>query len=76
VRLDHTQNAINKTPRRPVQSRPAPSAPVSVPIRWDELDDPRLSPDRWTILDLQQRLTDAGDPLAPLVGVQPELPDL
>ena len=30
---------------------PAPGAPVSVPITWDELDDPDLRPDRWTIDD-------------------------
>jgi bifunctional non-homologous end joining protein LigD len=76
VRLDYTQNAINKTLVAPFSTRPAPGAPVSVPIRWDELDDPHLRPDRWTILDLPERLAEVGDPLAPLIGVQQELPDL
>ena len=49
VRLDYTQNAINKTLVAPFSPRPAPGAPVSVPITWDELDDPDLRPDRWTI---------------------------
>ena len=43
---------------------PAPGAPVSVPIEWDELDDPDLRPDRWTIRDALERLATAGDPLS------------
>ena len=47
--LDYTQNAINKTLVAPYSVRAAPGAPVSVPLEWDELDDPELRPDRWTI---------------------------
>ncbi|MBV9920685.1 MAG: ATP-dependent DNA ligase, partial [Pseudonocardia sp.] len=46
ARLDYTQNAVNKTLVGPYSPRPAPGAPVSVPIGWDELDDPELRPDR------------------------------
>jgi len=49
ARLDYTQNAINKTLVAPWSVRPAPGAPVSVPITWEELDDPDLRPDRWTV---------------------------
>jgi bifunctional non-homologous end joining protein LigD len=49
---------------------------VSVPITWDELDDPRLRPDRWTIENIAERLRRSGDPLAPLVGRQQRLPVL
>ena len=49
TRLDYTQNAINKTLVAPFSARPVAGAPVSVPITWDELDDPDLRPDRWTI---------------------------
>jgi bifunctional non-homologous end joining protein LigD len=76
VRLDYTQNAINKTLVAPFSTRPAPGAPVSVPIAWDELDDDRLRPDRWTIRDLHRRLDTTGDPLAPLIGLQQRLPSL
>ena len=44
ARLDYTQNAVNKTLVAPFSPRPAPGAPVSVPITWDELDDPDLDP--------------------------------
>ena len=29
---------------------------MSVPITWDELDDPDLRPDRWTIDNVGERL--------------------
>ena len=49
ARLDYTQNASIKTLVAPYAVRPRPGAPVSAPIRWEELDDPDLRPDRWTI---------------------------
>ena len=76
ARLDYTQNAINKTLVAPFSARPAPGAPVSVPIEWDELDDPDLRPDRWTIRTVLDRLAVAGDPLAPLIGRPQRLPAL
>ncbi|MET0729462.1 MAG: non-homologous end-joining DNA ligase [Acidimicrobiales bacterium] len=74
TRLDYTQNAINKTLVAPFSARPVPGAPVSVPITWDELDDPDLRSDRWTIRTVGARLATAGDPLTPLVGLQQRLP--
>jgi bifunctional non-homologous end joining protein LigD len=76
TRLDYTQNAINKTLIAPFSTRPVSGAPVSVPIAWDELDDPDLRPDRWTIRDIGDRLASSGDPLAPLIGIQQRLPNL
>lgn len=76
ARLDYTQNAVNKTLVAPFSARPAPGAPVSVPITWDELDDPSIRPDAWTIHTVLDRVADAGDPLRPLVGLQQHLPDL
>lgn len=43
ARLDYTQNVRNKTLVAPYSVRPRPGAPVSVPIEWDELDDPKLA---------------------------------
>lgn len=61
ARLDYTQNAINKTLVAPYSPRPAPGAPVSAPIDWDELDDPKLAPDRFTIRTMAKRLAEKGD---------------
>ena len=74
ARLDYTQNAINKTLIAPFSTRPAPGAPVSVPIEWDELEDEDLRPDRWTIRTVLDRLAETGDPLRRLVGMQQRLP--
>lgn len=76
ARLDYTQNQINKTLVAPYSVRPSPGAPVSVPLEWDELDDPGLRPDRWTIRDVTRRLEQIGDPFDALVGVAQTLPNL
>lgn len=76
ARLDYTQNAINKTLVGPYSSRPAPGAPVSMPITWDELDDPELRPDRWTIRDVAERLRSRGDPFRAVLDDRQTLPKL
>jgi bifunctional non-homologous end joining protein LigD len=49
---------------------------VSVPIAWDELDDPELRPDRWTVRTVLDRLAERGDPFRALLGSAQELPEL
>ena len=61
ARLDYTQNASIKTLVAPYSVRPAAGAPVSAPITWDELDDPGLRPDRWTVRDIVERVGEVGD---------------
>jgi bifunctional non-homologous end joining protein LigD len=76
ARLDYTQNVLNKTLVAPYSVRPRPGAPVSVPLEWEELDDPGLTPDGWTIRDVPGRLAERGDPFAALLGVEQKLPEL
>ncbi len=76
ARLDYTQNAVNKTLVAPYSARPFPGAPVSAPIRWEELDDPSLAPDRWTMQTMPQRLAELGDLFAPALDEHQELPPL
>lgn len=61
ARLDYTQNAIDKTLVAPYSPRPAPGAPVSAPIEWEELDDLSLAPDRFTIRTVLDRIAERGD---------------
>jgi bifunctional non-homologous end joining protein LigD len=42
--------------------RPRATAPVATPLQWDELDDRRLSPQRWTVTTIGDRLSAEGDP--------------
>lgn len=76
ARLDYTQNARHKTLVAPWSLRPAAGAPVSVPIRWEELDDPRLASGRWGLRQVPTRLASVGDPMLELVGVHQQLPTL
>jgi bifunctional non-homologous end joining protein LigD len=47
-----------------------------MPISWDELDDPELRPDRWTIRDVMGRLADGGDRFAGLLTDHQTLPPI
>ncbi len=74
ARLDYTQNVINKTLVAPYSPRAAAGAPVSAPIDWDELDDPSLRPDGFTIRDFPARLAQRGDPFRPVLTTPQVLP--
>jgi len=76
ARLDFTQNARNKTLVAPYSVRPSAGAPVSVPIDWDELDDPELRPDRWTVRTLPERLAEVGDLYRDIRAHAQRLPEL
>ena len=76
IRIDYTQNVINKTLAGPYSVRPAIRAPVSAPIAWKELDDARLRPDRWTIKTLGDRLLEVGDLFHDALTLRQRLPAL
>jgi bifunctional non-homologous end joining protein LigD len=76
ARLDYTQNAINKTLVAPYSPRAAAGAPVSTPIDWEELDDPTLRPDGFTLRDALERLAERGDPFHDVLTTEQSLPAL
>jgi bifunctional non-homologous end joining protein LigD len=76
ARLDYTQNAVNKTLVAPYSPRATPGAPVSAPIEWDELEDPKLRPDRYTIRTIGRRVEERGDLFAPVLTTHQRLPRL
>jgi bifunctional non-homologous end joining protein LigD len=55
-RINYAQHAV-----APYSVRPRPGAPVAVPLHWEELSDPALRPDGWTVGNVAARL-DEGDP--------------
>jgi bifunctional non-homologous end joining protein LigD len=76
ARLDYTQNAINKTLVAPYSPRAGPGAPVSAPITWDELDDPELAPDRFTVRSILPRIAQRGDLFQAVLSHHQVLPTL
>ena len=76
VRIDYTQNIINKTLNAPYTVRAVTRAPVSAPITWAELDDPDLRPDRWTVATIGRRLAAVGDLFAGALDGGQDLPPL
>jgi bifunctional non-homologous end joining protein LigD len=73
ILIDYAQNARAKTTVAPYSVRPKPGAPVAAPVRWDELDDPDLRPNRWTITTIFDRLNMVGDLLEPALAIRQRL---
>ena len=76
ARLDYTQNSLIKTLVAPYAVRPVPGAAVSTPIDWTELDDPELSPQRWDIHSVIERLASMGDPFRGVLDEPQVLPPM
>jgi bifunctional non-homologous end joining protein LigD len=64
--VDVARNGWAQTVVAPYSVRPRRGAPVAMPIEWDELDDPSLRPDGWTIATAPARVADVSDPWARL----------
>ena len=63
------RNAYAQTATAPYSVRGRPGAPVATPLHWAELDDTGLTPRRFTIATVPDRvagLTGADDPWAGL----------
>ena len=77
LRLDYTQNAINKTLVAPFSTRPAPGARrCRCRSRGTSSTIPTCDPTAGRSTTIGERLADAGDPLAPLIGLRQRLPQL
>jgi bifunctional non-homologous end joining protein LigD len=59
VFFDHNQNTRGKTLASLYSPRPVPEASISMPLRWDELED--VYPPDFTILTALDRLEETGD---------------
>jgi bifunctional non-homologous end joining protein LigD len=60
VLIDIQRNGYGQTAVPPYAVRARPKAPVSTPIRWDELS--RVRPDQYTIRSIGRRLVRVSDP--------------
>ena len=64
IYVDVQRNAYAQTAVAPYAVRPRPGAPVATPLAWEELDDPDVRPDAWTLRTLPDRLERGVDPWA------------
>ena len=65
VYIDVGQNRGGATIASVYSVRPRPGAPVSTPLRWDEIEEAR--PDDFTIATIWDRLSRVGDLFAPVL---------
>jgi bifunctional non-homologous end joining protein LigD len=62
IYVDVNRNAYAQHSIAPYSVRDRDSAPVAVPLAWEELSDRRLRPDRWTVRTIGARLDERADP--------------
>jgi bifunctional non-homologous end joining protein LigD len=73
VYIDYVQNAHGRLIAAPLSARPVPGAPVSMPLRWREVNA-RLDPGRFTIATARRRMQRfARDPLLDALEVRSDL---
>ncbi len=67
VLVDHRQNARGKTIASAYSVRPKPGAPVSTPLRWDELTE-KVTPRRFGMREALERVEQHGDLFGPVLA--------
>src|SRR5947199_315842 len=67
VLVDHRQNARGKTIASVYSARPKPGAPVSTPLRWDELTED-VTPRRFGMREALERVEQDGDLFEPVLA--------
>jgi bifunctional non-homologous end joining protein LigD len=73
VYLDYLQNRRGQLLVAPFSVRPLPGAPVSTPLRWEEVG-PELDLRSHTLESVPERMAELGeDPMANLLELQPDL---
>ena len=71
VFLDHNQNVRGKNMASIYSLRPLPGAPVSTPLRWNELED--VYPTMFTIDTVPERVRETGDLWAGILDAKHDL---
>ena len=66
VLVDHRQNGWGKTIASVYSVRPKPGAPVSTPLRWEELDD-SVTPRKFGMREALERIDRHGDLFEPVL---------
>ena len=72
--IDYNQNARDRTIASAYSVRPKPGAPVSAPVRWDELAE--VAPEDFTVASMPARFAEVGDLHAEIDAVAQSLEPL
>jgi bifunctional non-homologous end joining protein LigD len=56
VFVDTYRNAYAQHAVAPYSTRALPRAPIATPLHWEEVEDPALDPQRFTLRDVERRL--------------------
>jgi len=73
IYIDYLQNTRAKSTAGPYSVRPIRRAPVSAPLRWEEITS-LGRPDAFTIVNMSARLEAVGDLLSPSLALAQKLP--
>jgi bifunctional non-homologous end joining protein LigD len=73
IYIDYLQNVRMKSTAGPYSVRPIRRAPVSAPLRWEEISA-LGRPDAFTIANMSARLESVGDLLLPSLDLEQKLP--
>jgi bifunctional non-homologous end joining protein LigD len=68
IYVDHMQNARGKSVVAPYSVRPRPGAPVSAPLRWEEVERQKIRPQDFNIKNISARIARTGDLFKPVLG--------
>jgi bifunctional non-homologous end joining protein LigD len=71
--VDVNRNGYAATAVPPYAVRPKPGAPVATPLRWEELEDRRLTAQRYTLRTVLDRDPDVWDGIGSAAGALPRL---
>jgi len=72
VYVDYLQNGHGQLLVAPFSARAEPSAGVSMPLKWSEVNA-KLSNERFHLGNAVARMRRMGDPMAPLLEDEPDL---
>jgi len=67
--LDIMRNSYAQTAVAPYSVRARPGAPVATPLRWEEVNDPALTPQQFTLRTIPDRLDEIGQAADPWAGM-------
>ncbi len=74
VQLDYAQNGYGRNTAAPYTVRARPGAPVSTPLRWEEIERGGITPETFTPAVVLERLRIQGDPMAGMLATEQRLP--